>query len=62
MKIIAKDNFNRDNRSDRLVASGVSEREGQVMTEALNVKYSGPEAPTFYQMVPDDYILFEVDY
>lgn len=62
MKIIAKDNFDRDTRSDRLVASGVSIREGIVITEALNERCSGPDAPIYYKMVADDYKLFEVDY
>lgn len=57
MKIICVDNFDRENKSDRLVASGVNKHEGKIMLDALNDKASDYN-PNFYKLVEDDYELY----
>ncbi len=58
MKIIAVDNFARETEADILVATGiVSEDYGQVMRDALQDKYGGNDAPQYYRLVEDAYVL-----
>jgi hypothetical protein len=59
MKIIGKDNFDRDEVSDVLVAVNVSETMAPIIVDALNSRSSGPQADRFYKAVPDDYKLYE---
>lgn len=63
MKIIGVDNFDRETRSDILVAVGItSVNLGEVMVKALNEKFcshSGDD--TFFKLVPDDHKLFKYE-
>ena len=61
MKIIGKDNFDREMISDYLVAEKVMESLGAIMVEALNAKLCSDNAPTFYKLVPDDYELWRFE-
>lgn len=58
MKIICVDNFDRDDKCDKLVCENVSEYYGKYMTEFLNNKFSGDYAPDYYRLVEDDYKLY----
>lgn len=59
MKIIGKDNFDRDEVADYLIAENIRLKElANVMCRALNDKYcNSDDAPTFYKVVEDDYRL-----
>lgn len=59
-KIIGVDNFDRDTKSDFLVATDIkSERFGKVMVETLNKVYCcSPESETFFKLVPTSHKLF----
>ena len=57
MKIIGKDNYNRENVSDYLVAENVNWYYGKKIVELLNRNVSS----TFYEAVEDDYKLYGAD-
>ena len=59
MKIIAVDNFNRDDKSDLLIASHVSEFYAEFLVDALNKKFSGDTSSLFFKSAPDSYTLYE---
>ena len=59
MKIIAVDNFNRDDKADLLIASHVPEFYVEFLVECLNNKFSGDTASLFFESVPDSYTLYE---
>lgn len=59
MKIIAVDNYDRENVSDILVAENVSVHFGESITKYLNARFSGDYATTFFKLVYDDYKLYE---
>ena len=60
MKIIAVDNYGRDNISDRLIAEGIDNKEyARVMCASLNKEYSGEHSYNWFKVVPDDYTLYE---
>lgn len=61
MKIIAKDNFDRESVNDKLVASGLVSEWAQMIAAALNAYRSGPAAPVFFVAVDDDYVLHVYD-
>jgi hypothetical protein len=58
MKIICTDNLDRENRSDRLVATGLNEYMGARIVRLLN-DAEGLDSDNFYKLVPDDYKLYE---
>ncbi len=58
MKIIAIDNFDREWKSDFLVAENVSEFYAAQIATALNDK-GGDYAEFFYKAVKDDYRLYK---
>jgi len=58
MKIICTDNFDRENRSDRLVATGLNEYMGARIVRFLN-DAEDLNSDNFYKLVPDDYKLYE---
>lgn len=62
MKIICKDNFDRETTSEWLIASNIeSEDFAKTMAKALNDKY-GSEYSSFYAaVVPDDYALYRFE-
>ncbi|MNK84465.1 hypothetical protein D3C87_1043140 [compost metagenome] len=58
MKIICKDNFDRESVNDRLVCENVSEFYGSKIVYFLNDKFSGDYSSDFYKLVEDDYKLY----
>jgi len=59
MKIIRTDNFNREKRSDLLIAENVHKYFGEFLTKELNNRYSGETSPDYFRLVPDDYKLYK---
>ena len=55
MKLIARDNFNRDYISDILIAENVNEHYGKLIMKALNTNYSDK----YIDLVEDDYVLYD---
>lgn len=58
MKIICKDNFDRESVNDTLVCENVSEYYGEIIVDFLNAKLSGDYSPNFYRLVDDEYELY----
>lgn len=56
MKIVLVDNYDRDDRSDFLVAENVTEHFANLIVKLLNEK-EGKDSPNFYRAVPDNYKL-----
>ncbi len=61
MKIIAIDNFNRENVDDMLVAENVNRYYGKLIVDLLNQKFS-VNYDWFYKLVDDDYKLYKFEY
>ncbi len=59
MKIICKDNFDRESFSDSLVCEKISEYYGEIVVNFLNANLSGDYSPNFYRLVDDDYELYK---
>ena len=55
MKIICIDNYNRDDKSDRLVCENINEPEGHIAVNALNDNRAFND---WYRLVEDDYQLY----
>lgn len=53
MKIIAIDNYDRDFVADKLIEENVSEIEGKIKVEKLNLN-SGENSEWYYLLVADD--------
>lgn len=59
MKIIQKDNFNRDEVSDVLVADNIQHAAfANCMCEALQKKFGGNDSTAYFEVKPDDYELY----
>lgn len=58
MKIIIKDNFDRDNVSDVLVCENINKEFGEKIVNLLNIKESD-NSPYFFKLVENDYKLYE---
>ena len=56
MKIICIDNYNRDDKSDRLVCENINEPEGRIAVNALNDNRAFFD--DWYRLVEDDYQLY----
>jgi hypothetical protein len=57
MKIIKRDNFNREHIGEELVAENVPYPQAKYMVEALNEKYSGEKTSLdFFAMESNDYV------
>lgn len=54
MKIIRKDNFNRDDHSESVVAENVTEYYAKRIVKLLN-KETGPDSSDFFKVEPDNY-------
>lgn len=59
MKIVSKDNFNREHISEVLIAENVLRYYANYIVEALNKRYSGDYADTFFVATPDSYKLYK---
>ena len=58
MKIIGRDNFDRDYKDDILICENLTADQAQWIVRALNIVYCKSEnSPTFYQAVEDDFKL-----
>jgi hypothetical protein len=58
VKIICKDNFDRDYKSDSLVCENVNKYYGKYLVDFLNEKFSGEDSEDFYILADDSYELF----
>jgi hypothetical protein len=56
MKIIRTDNYDRDSRSDKLIAENIAEFYAREIVAFLNEKVASHE--DFFKAVPDDYKLY----
>ncbi len=56
-KVIAVDNYNRENRNDMLICENVNQWYGNVIVKALQDK-EGAHSDNFYKLVPMDYKLY----
>ena len=61
MKVIKKDNYDREHISDTLVAENVSEYFAKEIVDLLNGRFSGDSAEDYFAAVPDDHKLYEYD-
>jgi hypothetical protein len=57
MKIIRKDNFNRDTESDKLVCENINNSYGKRLVDYMNNQMAGFDI--FYELVEDDYKLYK---
>lgn len=60
MKIVAKDNFDRDYIPDQLVAENVNEFMGNRIVNLLNSTVQD-DSPTYYFLEEDDYELLTIE-
>lgn len=60
MKVIAVDNYNRENISDFLYLDGLSEDTAKEVANRLNAK-AGQDAERFYKAVTEDYQLYKFE-
>lgn len=58
MKIICKDNFNRESVNDKLVCENVSSYYGDLIVNILNEKLSGDHSSDYFELVDNDYELY----
>jgi hypothetical protein len=58
MKIIAKDNFARENVADTLIAENVPSYYAPAIAEYLQSKHGGEQASRYYEAVGNDYVLW----
>jgi hypothetical protein len=58
MKIIASYNFNRESKSDVLIAENLNRFWANAIVQLLNRKYSGDDAAFIFKAVEDDYKLY----
>ncbi len=58
MKIIRKDNFDRENISDSLVAENVGDYYGNFIVKKLNERFSGDRSPDYFMLVENDHKLY----
>lgn len=58
-KLVAVDNFDRENMSDLLIKENIAtEQEAKDLAEDWNRKNSGHEAPRFCRVYPQDHELY----
>ena len=61
MKVIIKDNFCRENVSERVLIPRVSEEEGTIIADAFNRVLGGAQSSYFYKCVDDEYDLYKFE-
>ena len=61
MKIVCKDNFNRDHISERLIAENVPSKYAGCVKDALNREFGGDASPAFFDIEADNYKLYIFD-
>jgi len=57
LKIVLVDNFNRETKSDILIAENVDKFYGVYIIEALNEKYGGDYSSLYFAGKVDEYVL-----
>lgn len=58
MKVVGKDNFDRETVSDFLKAEGLTAEEAQAMCDELNAGPEDHDRSTWFVVKPDDYKLY----
>ena len=58
MKIVAKDNFDRESVADVLIADNVPSYYAPAIADFLQERHGGEHASRYYQAVGDDYVLW----
>lgn len=58
MKIICKDNFDRENIADTVVCENINEYYGELIVDFLNKK-GGENSPDYYKLVENNYRLWK---
>lgn len=61
MKIIAKDNFDRDDVNDRLICENVNKYYGKYLIDFLNEKFSANDTPDYFVLKEDNYKLYKFE-
>ena len=56
MQVIAIDNFGRDNVSDRVVSTDLSQAAAEDKAQQMNTLHGGPTSARYYVVKPDDYV------
>lgn len=59
IKIIARDNFNKDNFVETNVAENVNSTIGQKMVDLYNGEHWSENSKIYLELIEDDYILYE---
>lgn len=59
MKIITKDNFDRDLFAEEVIAENVNEAVGKQMVKTWNNKYWDDHSEYYLKLVEDDYKLYD---
>lgn len=61
MKIIAVDNFDRENVSDRLIVENLDEVSAKYICKALQAHYGGDHSSVFFKVVENDHKLYKFE-
>ena len=56
MQVIAIDNFGRDNVSDRVVSTNLSQTAAEEKALEMNTMHGGPTSARYYVVKPDNYV------
>lgn len=59
MKIVTKDNFDRDVFLERVVVPQVDKAWGETIVDALNEKYWTTNSEEYFALVEDDYVPYD---
>lgn len=59
MKIIWKDNFDRDLYTETVVAENVNEHVGKELVKLHNDRYWNGQSDSYLALVEDDYVLYD---
>lgn len=61
MKIIAKDNFCREEISDRLICENINEYYGEKILEFLKGTFESAYSDDYFELVDDEYKLYDAN-
>lgn len=59
LKIITKDNFDRDLFTEKVIAENVNEFIGKQLVQRWNDKYWTEQSDFYLKLVEDDYVLYD---
>jgi len=57
MRIVNRCNFDKDYPRETFILGSMPEESAKRISRAINKELSGPSAPRFWDVVPDDYVL-----